>query len=113
MTVRTFVTKNYLNTLSKIEDFIWEQTESEEALESFLQEHGRIRTFIEQNHQTPAPHPETGDQSWPFSNGRYRVFFKSVKREEDVHIYFLDLIDNRMLNKKIYPDNTLPTYEIE
>ncbi|MCR9203269.1 MAG: hypothetical protein NXH75_01745 [Halobacteriovoraceae bacterium] len=54
-------TKNYLNRLSKIEDFIFEQT-------------GSI--------------------------------------EEDM-IYLLDAIDNRMVNIEVYPNNSMPSYEIE
>ena len=106
------VTKKYLETLTEIEDFIFEQTKSIEELEKFHAEHDRVKEFIKQNPNTPAPHPATGDQSWPFSNGRYRLFFKVVKREVTL-IYLLDLIDNRMLNNKVYPNNSIPTYKID
>ncbi len=106
------VTKRYLETLTEIEDFIFDQTQSFEELEQFHAEHDRVKDFIKQNPSTPAPHPNTGDQSWPFSNGRYRLFFKVVKGEETV-IYLLDVIDNRMLNKDVYPHNSMPTYEFD
>jgi len=105
-------TKKYLERLTEIEDFIFEQTKSIEELEKFHEEHDRVKEFIKQNPHTPAPHPNTGDQSWPFSSGRYRLFFKIVKGEETV-VYLLDVIDNQMLNKEIYPNNSMPTYEVE
>lgn len=106
------VTKKYLKTLSEIEDFIFEQTSDIQELKKFHEEHDRVKEFIKQNPHTPAPHPNTGDQSWPFSNGRYRLFFKLVEREEK-YIYLLDVIDNRMINKAIYPNNSMPTYELD
>jgi hypothetical protein len=105
-------TKNYLNRLTKIEDFIFEQTGSIEELQKFHAEHDRVIEFIKQNPTTPAPHPNTGDQSWPFSNGRYRLFFKLVKGDEDT-VYLLDAIDNRMVNIEVYLDNSMPSYEID
>jgi len=83
-----------------------------EELEKFHAEHGRVIGFIKQNPTTPAPHPNTGYQSWPFSNGRYRLFFKLVKGEEDM-VYLLDAIDNRMVNIEVYPDNLMSSYEID
>jgi hypothetical protein len=106
------VTKRYLETLTEIEDFIFEQTKSVEEVENFHGEHDRVKEFIRQNPCTPAPHPNTADQSWPFANGRYRLFFKVVKSDEHT-IYLLDVIDNRMLNKSVYPNNSIPTYEID
>lgn len=112
-------TKKYLERLTEIEDFIFEQTKSIEELEKFHEEHDRVKEFIKQNPHAPAPHPNTGDQSWPFSNGRYRLFFKVVKgnrsraSEGEALIYLLDIIDNRMLNIKVYPNNSMPTYEVE
>ncbi len=99
-------TKNYLKRLTKIEDFIFEQTGSIEELQKFHAEHDRVIEFIKQNPTTPAPHPNTGDQSWPFSNGRYRLFFKYGKNE----VFLLDLIDNRMINIEVYPMNSIPRY---
>jgi hypothetical protein len=62
--------------------------------------------FLKENPATPALHPQTGDQSWPFGEGRYRLFFKITAEK----IYLLDLIDNRMSNLKIYPSNSITTY---
>lgn len=104
-------TKQYLKSLTAIEDFIFQETQNIKVLESFLSEHERVQQFIEQNPDTPAPHPNTGDQSWPFGNGRYRVFFKVVPNQKT--IYFLDIIDNRMLNKSTYPNNSMPTYKLD
>lgn len=101
-------TKNYLTRLSKIEDFIFEQTGSIKELQKFHAEHDRVIEFIKQNPTTPAPHPNTGDQSWPFSNGRYRLFFKYGKNQ----VFLLDLIDNRMVNIEVYPLNSVPSYVV-
>jgi hypothetical protein len=43
---------------------------------------------------------------WPFGYGRCRLFFKF--NENDIEL--LDLVDTRMINLKIYPNNVLPTY---
>lgn len=97
----------YQKRLGEIEDFIWESSgKNILAMEAFLTAHDQVIEFLKENTTTPAPHPQTGDQSWPFGDGRYRLFFRIVKN----NIELIDLIDNRMSNLKIYPNNVLPTY---
>lgn len=97
----------YQRRLGEVEDFIWESSaKSILAMESFLTSHDNALEFLKQNPTTPAHHPQTGDQSWPFDDGRYRLFFNFNGKD----IILLDLIDNRMANSKIYPNNLLPTY---
>ncbi len=108
--IKIKATKLYLKSLTEIEDFIFESTKDIKQVESFIDAHDKVVQFIKQNPTTPAPHPKTGDQSWPFASGRYRVFFKVTKKQR---IYLLDVIDNRMLNKDIYPNNSMPTYTID
>ena len=103
-------TKRYLQSIKEIEDFIFDSTQSIEQIKIFLDNHETILQFIVQNPSTPATHPKTGDQSWPFGSGRYRIFFKVVKNQA---IYLIDIIDNRMLNKDVYPNNSMPTYTID
>ncbi len=104
---KTTLTSPYQKKLEEIEDFILESSESNfSALESFLDAHDNVLEFLKENPTTPAPHPQTGDQSWPFGDGRYRLFFKY----DGKNIHLLDLIDNRMSNLKVYPNNTMPTY---
>lgn len=104
---KVFLTPVYENRLREIEDFIFTSTDKNILyVEKFLEEHDQVLEFLKENPNTPAPHPQTGDQSWPFGNGRYRLFFKIVGSS----IYLLDIIDNRMSNQKIYPNNRLPTY---
>ncbi len=105
--VKIILSEAYQRRLGEIEDFIWESSgKSILALEVFLSSHDNILEFLKQNPTTPANHPQTGDQSWPFSDGRYRLFFKF--NGEDIEL--LDLIDNRMSNLKIYINNVLPTF---
>ncbi len=104
------LTDTYEIRLSEIEDFIFESShENLTQVEKFINDHHRVLEFLKENSNTPAPHPQTGDQSWPFGDGRYRLFFKV----RDTKIYLLDLIDNRMSNLKIYPHNQLPTYKAD
>jgi len=104
---KVILTDVYSKRLTEIEDFIWESSQkSVAAMDAFLTEHDKALEFLKQNPNTPAPHPQTGDQSWPFADGRYRIFFKFNGKD----IELLDLIDNRMSNLKIYPNNVLPTY---
>ncbi|RZF20648.1 hypothetical protein DAY19_11730 [Halobacteriovorax vibrionivorans] len=106
------VTANYLKSLTEIEDYIFNLNNLVYDVEQFHSEHDRVKDFIKQNPTTPAPHPLTGDQSWPFANGRYRIFFKFLTTKNSKLIYLLDIIDNRMLNDKYYPHNSIPTYKI-
>jgi len=104
---KIILSETYQKRLELIENFIWESSNhSFLALDNFLTEHDRVLEFLKENPSTPAPHPLTGDQSWPFGDGRYRLFFKL----SDKCIELLDLIDNRMSNQKVYPNNSLPTY---
>ena len=69
------ITSSYQKKLTDIENFVWESTEkNRDLLEEFLTDHDKVLDFIKENPKTPAPHPQTGDQSWPFGNGRYRLF---------------------------------------
>lgn len=114
MSVEIKVTAVYLKSLQEIEDFIWKTSDKNiSVIEKFLDEHERMQIFVKENPYIPAPHPSTGDQSWPFGSGRYRVFFKVVETGTQTIIYFLDLIDNRMLNNKVYPNNSMPAYDVE
>ena len=75
---RFIFTEAYEKSLRAIEDFIYQSAENLIAVEDFLAEHDRMLVFIEHNPKTPAIHPMTGDQSWVFGDGRYRLFFKAV-----------------------------------
>ena len=107
---KIIITEAYQKRLTEIEDFTWETSERSIAvLDAFLSAHDSVLKFLKGNPTTPASHPQTGDQSWPFGDGRYRLFFKY----DGKNILLLDLIDNRMSNLTIYPNNTLPTYAEE
>ncbi|MCX6111659.1 MAG: hypothetical protein NTZ90_18840 [Proteobacteria bacterium] len=102
----------YAASLESIEDFIYESTRDLAVLTKFLDEHDRTVQFIADSPDTPAVHPATGDQSWPFGDGRYRLFFKTVRKEgQAIVVYMTHIIDNRKMNLDIYPSNTLPTYQ--
>ena len=74
--------------------------------------HDHALKFLVSNPETPAIHPETGDQSWVFSDGRYRLFFKVIQNQKsETNIYLTHIIDNRQLNKEVYPGNSMPTYD--
>ena len=104
---KVIISNAYQKRLREIEDFIWESSgNSFLAMDSFLTAHDQTLEFLKDNPTTPAIHPQTGDQSWLFSEGRYRLFYKFVNNK----INLIDLIDNRMSNLKIYPNNLLPTY---
>lgn len=108
-----FFSRQYGKALEDIEDFIFQATASIEQVGSFLDEHDRVLQFIAHNPGTPANHPATGDQSWIFSDGRYRIFFRSIAGEGELHIFMTDIIDNRQANLRIYPENSLPIYQEE
>ena len=107
---RFIFTKNYSAALERIEDYIFLSTGTIEGVEKFLVEHDKALKFIEQNPNAPAIHHVTGDQSWIFADGRYRFFFKAVKKDGDLTIYLTHIIDNREANLDVYPSNTIPTY---
>lgn len=102
------LTATYQKRLGDVEDFIWESSgKNLLAIEAFLTAHDQAISFIKENPETPSFHPETGDRSWPFGNGRYRLFYRFSGKA----IVLLDLIDNRMSNLNIYPNNVIPTYD--
>ncbi len=113
MQTKIFLSSTYEKQLQKIEDFILMSTESMGAVSKFLIEHDAILQFLSENSSVAAKHPITGDQSWPFFEGRYRVFFVVKFTGNAAMLYLLDIIDNRQANLKIYPGNSLRTYSEE
>ena len=111
--IKFIFSANYERTLSRIEDHIFTTTGSLELVENFLDEHDQTLIFIRQNSKTPAVHPVTGDQSWIFGDGKYRLFFRCAEAGDNTTIYLMDLIDNRELNLQVYPGNRIPTYDEE
>ncbi len=81
-----------------------------DSVSRFLDEHDRALEFVARNPNASPVHPEAGDQTWLFSEGRYRIFFKIVGGEEDLLIFLTHLIDNREANLPIYPGNKMPTF---
>jgi hypothetical protein len=108
---RFIFTDNYNSALERIEEHIFLTTDQLEQVGKFLNEHDKALKFIEQNPKTPAVHPVTGDQSWVFGEGRYRLFFKCVFKGNELIVYLTHLIDNKELNTDIYPANKIPTYD--
>jgi len=106
-----FLSKQYETALEKIEDFLLAQTGSLVQVERFLAEHDQALEFIGENPAAAAIHPATGDQSWIFADGRYRIFFYSAETGTFLHFYMTDIIDNRQANQHVYPGNSIPTYE--
>ncbi|OFZ82328.1 MAG: hypothetical protein A2583_15440 [Bdellovibrionales bacterium RIFOXYD1_FULL_53_11] len=110
--INFFLTEAYSQCLSEIEDHIFTTTANLEHVIRFVDEHDRVLTFIAHNPKTSATHPVTGDQSWVFGDGRYRIFFKLVPHSaEDTTVYLTHIIDNRQANLEVYPNNTMPTYQ--
>lgn len=108
---RFLFSDNYNKNLARIEDHILETSDSIDNVSEFLDQHDKALQFVEQNPLTATAHPTTGDQSWIFGDGRYRIFFKCIKIGADLTIYLVHIIDNKELNKRIYPGNTMPTYD--
>ena len=112
--IRVVFTPAYEEAVSAIEDFLFESARELAVLEWFWDQHDRTLRFIRENPATPAAHPATGDQSWPFGDGHFRLFFKLVEGADDYKtLYLTHIIDNRQANTKVYPGNKLPTYEEE
>jgi hypothetical protein len=104
---RIVATNDYESRLREIEDFILESTDSIECVRHFLTAHTAALSFLQNNPLTPALHPVTGDRTWPFGDGRYRIFFNVAGKD----LLLLDIIDNRMANLDVYPNNSMPTYD--
>ncbi len=114
MSTKFYFSENYRQVLSEIEDFVFESANNSNiAVEKFLEAHDEALEFVVQNPNTPSVHPQTGDQSWIFGDGRYRIFFKVIIDGKNIKIYLTHIMDNRRANLDIYPANSLPTYEIE
>ena len=104
-------TEPYENALFCIEDFLYSSSEDKQIVDLFWTDHDQVLKFISENPTTPAVHPATGDQTWPFADGRYRLFFKVIRDTKDSTIYLTHIIDNRQANLSIYPGNKMPTFD--
>ena len=111
--MKIILTDAYEHSLEQIEDFIFASSHDVESVELFLKDHDKVLQFLLENPETPAVHPVTGDQSWVFGEGRYRVFFRVILSGRTSGIYMLHIIDNRAANRSVYPGNSIPTYEID
>lgn len=103
----------YEASLRAIEDFIFHSTGDIRLAERFLDEHDQALTFVANNPEAAAFHAETGDRSWLFGNGKYRLFFLVDPNRVNTLILLTDIIDNRQINLNIYPGNSLPTFDID
>ncbi len=110
MATKIFFSNTYEKQLCAIEDFIINSTDSIDLVEQFLDEHDKILDFLKDNPLTAATHPTTGDRSWPFANGRYRLFYVVKNVDSQTSLYLLDIIDNRQANLKVYPGNSIRSY---
>lgn len=64
----------------------------------------RLMDTLEQMYQTPEPRDSIGEKSFPIREGRYRVFFKVlIRQNSDFDIVFLDIDDNKQSNLDRYP----------
>lgn len=74
---KIILTNSYQKRLGEIEDYIWDSSgKSLVSIEAFLSAHDLALEFLKKNPSTPPLHPQTGDRSWPFGEGRYRLFFQ-------------------------------------
>lgn len=63
-TPKIILTSTYEKRLGEIEDFIFESSgKNIFVVENFLDEHDRVLEFLKEHPETPALHPQTGDQS--------------------------------------------------
>lgn len=109
---RIFFTAAYESRLSEIEDFIFASTQSLGALAQFHNEHDQALSVLAANPNAGAIHPKTGDQSWVFADGRYRVFYKPIDvSKQETTLLLIHIIDNRQANLDIYPNNSMPTFD--
>jgi hypothetical protein len=111
--MKIVLTEAYERALEQDEDFIFAGSHDVELVERFLKDHDAGLRFLLDNPETPAVHPVTGDQSWVFGEGRYRVFFRVVLSGHSGAIYMVHIVDNRAANLEVYPGNSLPTYETD
>jgi hypothetical protein len=104
---------SYLSDLEEILDFLDKQDKDGAALFWFADELEAVLEFIKTNPTKPGVHPVTGDQSWPFGKGHYRIFFKCTQAPEATRLYLIHVIDNRRANLRVYPSNRLPTHDAD
>ncbi len=103
--MNVFLTAAYKASLAHIEDFVFGCSQDLRLLEAFIQEHDAAIEFIAQNSNTLAVYPATGGQSSLFSDGRYRIFFKTSRAGKHRTHYLTHIIDNRQANLDLSPDN--------
>lgn len=106
--IQIVATKTYLDRLTEVEDFIHLSSPHKIiAVEKFLEAHEEVLEFIRKNPDAAPIHQFTQDQSWPFMDGVYRIFFKRI----ETTIYLIDLVDNRAKNIDLYPSHELISFD--
>ena len=89
-----------------------DQDRALESVQNFAEAIDRLVDTLEQMYQTPRIEDAAGEKSFPIREGRYRVFYKVVvKDEQNFEIVFLDIDDNKQSNLDRYPEHKLITFE--
>lgn len=96
-------TDGFEKELRRIEDFIFNVRGEITDVEKFLDELQAITIFIRSNPNTPSIDPKTGDHSWPFGDGKYRIFYTVL----DDTVFLTDIIANKAANLDRYPEHKI------
>ena len=105
--VRLKRSAQFEKSLSQIEDFIFSQRQRVEDVERFLDQIEHVTEFVRNNPKTPALDPKTGDRSWPFGEGDYRLYFANQETNDEVIVLLSDVDASKAANLDRYPEHEI------
>jgi hypothetical protein len=85
-----------------------------QSVDQFAKSIDRLLDTLEQMYQTPEPKDSLGEKSFPIREGRYRVYYKVIPRNDgDFDITLLDIDDNKQSNLDRFPSHRIITFDDE
>ena len=88
-------------------DEIFNQREEISDLEKFLNQFSSVIEFIRLNPFTPSTDHKTGDRTWPFNDGKYRLFYSVIERKEHIEVLLTDIDANQAANLDRFPEHQI------
>lgn len=85
-----------------------------QSVDQFAKSIDRLLDTLDQMYQTPDPKDSLGEKSFPIREGRYRVYYKVLPRNDgDFDITLLDIDDNKQSNLDRFPSHRIITFDDE
>ena len=93
--------------LNLIENFIFNTRKELSDLDKFLDQLSTVIEFIRNNPTTPNAEEKTGDRTWPFGEGKFRIFYLVSNTTDGIEVLLTDIDANKAANLDRFPDHKI------